>query len=205
MTQDPLMNIHGGIRTMIPAVRISKLAQLCATVPDGCFVECGVWRGGCLAVLASIAHDEGKGRAIYGFDSFEGLPELAPQDDKHGQEYVGCCKATQEDVLETFTTWGVSLDNTTLVPGWFEDSVPATYEDMPPIAVLRLDGDWYESTRVCLEYLYPKLVPGGVVILDDYLTWKGCTVATDEYREKHGIESEIMVTDPLGEVWWRKE
>lgn len=190
---------------MIPAVRISNLTRLCATVPDGCFVECGVWRGGCLAVLASIAQAEGRGRLIYGFDSFEGLPEQTAADNDHGKEFVGSCAATRQDVIETFETWGIPLDDTRLVKGWFEETVPAICEEMPPIAALRLDGDWYESTRICLEYLYPKLVPGGVVILDDYLTWTGCKAATDEYRTRHDINSELVITDPLGEAWWRKE
>ena len=57
---------------------------------------------------------------------------------------------------------------------------------------------------VCLNHLYPKLVPGGVIVIDDYLTWTGCRNAVDEYRLKHGIEDRMETTDPLGEVWWRK-
>ncbi|BDQ38087.1 hypothetical protein SYK_24470 [Pseudodesulfovibrio nedwellii] len=198
------INIHGGIRTMAPAVRISNLAQRCVTVPDGCFVECGVWRGGCLAVMASIANTDGLNRAVYGFDSFEGLPPQTPEDSEDGQEFVGMCRATEAEVHETFTTWGVSLENTVLKKGWFNETIPEASKDMPSIAVLRLDGDWYESTLTCLEYLYPKIVPGGVIIVDDYLTWTGCKKAVDEYRALHKIDNILIETDPLGEVWWTK-
>ncbi len=198
------IDIHPGIRTMVPALRISNLVQRCLASPEGCFVECGVWRGGCLAVMASLAHAESRGRKVYGFDSFEGLPDQTPEDAQHGGEFVGMCRATRHDVLETFRTWGVPLDDTILVPGWFKDTIPAVSSTMPPIAVLRLDGDWYDSTRVCLEYLYPLIQPGGVVIVDDYTTWTGCRRAVDEYRERHDITVSLVETDPLGEVWWTK-
>lgn len=204
MSQTP-QEIHPGIRTMIPALRISNLTRLCLNAPQGSFVECGIWRGGCLAVMASLAAAEGKGRKVYGFDSFEGLPELTTEDEGHGEQFVGLCDATMHDVQETFRTWGVPMDDTTLVPGWFKDTVPEAAPDMGPIAVLRLDGDWYESTMTCLEHLYPKVVRGGTIIIDDYTTWKGCTKAVDEYRGLHNIDAKMVETDPIGEIWWTKE
>ena len=68
--------------------------------------------------------------------------------------------------------------------GWFQNTVPVDAGKLGPIALLRLDGDWYDSTKVCLEHLYPLLSRGGIVIMDDYWAWEGCLKATDEYREK---------------------
>ena len=130
--------IHPGIRTMIPAVRISRLTQLCATVPDGCFVECGVWRGGCLAVLASIARTEGKGRRIYGFDSFEGLPEQTAQDKDHGSEFVGSCIATEKGRARDLPDLGgASGRHDPGTPAGSRTRSPAMSAELPPIAVLR--------------------------------------------------------------------
>jgi hypothetical protein len=198
------IEIHPGIRTMIPALRISNLTRLILGAPEGCLVECGVWRGGCLAVMASLAHDEGKGRMVHGFDSFEGLPELTPGDGGHGEELVGGCAATEHEVRETFRTWGVPMDHTVLHKGWFKDTVPVAAPSLGPIAVLRLDGDWYESTLTCLEHLDPLLVPGGAVVIDDYGTWRGCRRAVDEYRARHAIDAVMVATDQVGEIWWRK-
>ena len=86
------------------------------------------------------------------------------------------------------------------VKGWFSDTVPSFDKS---ICILRLDADWYDSTKVCLENLYPKVVSGGIVILDDYGYWKGCKEATDDYLKKNGIDVVINKTDH-SEVWFIK-
>ena len=85
----------------------------------------------------------------------------------------------------------VGEEHTHFHVGWFQNTVPADAAGMGPIALLRLDGDWYDSTKICLENLYPLLSPGGVLIMGDYFAWEGCKKATDEYRQIHHIESAI--------------
>jgi len=85
--------------------------------------------------------------------------------------------------------------------GWFQDTVPVAAENLGPIAVLRLDGDWYASTQVCLQHLYPLLSRGGILILDDYYYWEGCKKATDEYRQQHGITTPMVQVDSSCGYW----
>ena len=86
--------------------------------------------------------------------------------------------------------------------GWFKD----TLSKWPPnsIAVLRLDGDWYESTRLCLEFLYPAISAGGFIIIDDYFCWRGCALAVDEFREKYKIVEPVVRIDH-DSAFWRKQ
>jgi hypothetical protein len=85
--------------------------------------------------------------------------------------------------------------------GWFQNTIPVDAGQLGPIALLRLDGDWYDSTKICLEHLYPLLSPGGIIILDDYYCWEGCRKATDEYRQKNGITALIARTDAESCNW----
>ncbi|MFA6043380.1 MAG: TylF/MycF/NovP-related O-methyltransferase [Phycisphaerales bacterium] len=157
----------------------------------GCLMECGVYAGAQVAVMAQAQMDEGHERPLHLFDSFEGIPEAGPRDDdqpgigyiapedRHGRlisSGISACDANQ--VLSNLREWGVPLGLVTLHVGWFQDTV--RYWDGSPIALLRLDGDLYESTKVCLEHLYPHLSPGGILIVDDY-TLTGCHAAVVEY------------------------
>jgi hypothetical protein len=146
----------------------------------GALVECGVWRGGCSALMAWI----GRPRTIWLFDSFEGLPEPGPFDGQEAKQFAGKVVASEHDVQEIFTRLGV---NGTVRKGWFETTVPQASREIGPIAVLRLDGDWYESTKVCLENLFDLVSPGGVVIVDDYDRWQGCRRAVDEFMTSRTI------------------
>lgn len=166
---------------------------------DGNFVECGVWRGGCVGMMA-LAHLRSStppARHLHLFDSFEGLPEpKAEADGKMAVEYakdraggklvsIGECVGTLEEnraLLEQRLGYPRSLLH--YHRGWFQHSVPERAPELGPIALLRLDGDWYESTKVCLEHLYPKVVKGGVVVIDDYGYWEGCRTAVDEFIQK---------------------
>ena len=80
-------------------------------------------------------------------------------------------------------------------------TLPVDAGKLGPIALLRLDGDWYESTRFCLEHLYSNLSPGGVIIMDDYWAWEGCRKATDEYRETNRISAPIQRIDAAAGYW----
>jgi O-methyltransferase len=79
--------------------------------------------------------------------------------------------------------------------GWFQDAIPADHQDIGPIAILRLDGDWYASTKVCLEYLFDKVVKGGIVIIDDYGTYDGCRRAVDEFMKAKDVHAYLGSID----------
>ncbi len=196
-----IMNqLHQERRTMVSRPRLISLAHHCTNLAgQGALVECGVARGGCLAMMALMA----KGRSdVWGFDSFAPMPEQTPEDDGVGEEWVGWQAA---DVAQVDTTLSLfELDRSTIhvVPGWFEDTLEAQRDQIGPIAVLRLDNDWYRSTRYCLETLYDQVIPGGAVILDDYYEFPGCRRATDEFRAKNNITAEIIETEAGTEGYW---
>lgn len=163
---------------------------LARNVP-GALVECGVARGGSAAVLALAALHANELRPLWLFDSFVGLPDptaddFAPADTRTGSHVRplsrGSCLGTCEQV-ETllFDTLHLDPQMVMLVKGWFQDTLPAVARRIGPIAVLRIDGDWYASTCCCLEYLYEAVAPGGVVIIDDYGTCFGAQKALDEF------------------------
>lgn len=183
--------------TMIPEDQFADNLWLCRELPlpPGCVVECGVWRGGMSAAMAEVL---GAGRTYYLFDSFEGLP--AADVTRDGRRAVARStaadptwrlSAAQEVAEATMRRSGVTSYH--LVPGWFKDTL-ATFA-APPISVLRLDGDWYDSTRQCLEALYPAVQPGGLVIIDDYYAWEGCARAVHEYlSQQPGRQDRIQQT-----------
>lgn len=173
----------------------------------GAFVECGVWLGGSAGLMGLALKRLKENRGLHLLDSFEGLPEPGPKDGKKAGEYSGGrgegrlspisrCEATLQQVRK-FLFERLKLDSTRIQfhVGWFQETVPAIAGKLKPIAILRLDGDWYESTKICLEHLYPNLSPGGVLVLDDYYCWEGCRKATDEYRQVHGIVAPLVRVD----------
>jgi hypothetical protein len=130
----------------------------------------------------------GADREYFLFDSFEGLPPareeldgasaVAWQKDSMSPAHYNNCTAAEEEAAAAMKLSGAA--SFSLVKGWFNETIPRF---TPPreIAVLRLDGDWYESTRVCLENLYPHVAPGGIIIVDDYYNWDGCARAVNEF------------------------
>jgi O-methyltransferase len=170
----------------------------------GAFVECGVARGGCLALMAYIAGSE---QVVWGFDSFEELPALTAEDQDSGTGFVGFqCSGPggEHAVPATFATLNVPMGNVRVVKGWFEETLPAHLEEIGEISVLRLDSDWYASTRFCLETLYDSVVPGGAVIIDDYFMFAGCRKAVDEFRAARNIDAKLHTVDPRTEAYWYK-
>ncbi|MDQ6632182.1 MAG: TylF/MycF family methyltransferase [Verrucomicrobiota bacterium] len=206
--------------TLTSSTRCQKLWDQCdqifqSNVP-GDLVECGVWRGGSAVIMALAARHFKQQRRIHLFDSFEGLPEPTAADEKAAKDYsegkasgsltsIGKCSVGLEEVKDLLLN-KLQFDKSFIHfhVGWFQNTIPADAEKMGPIALLRLDGDWYESTRICLEYLYPKISPGGLVILDDYHFWVGCKKATNEYREQHGITAPIQEIDGDA-IYWMKD
>lgn len=206
------------IRAAAPYTMVGKrrLLNACLSVEEvyrrgiaGAIVECGVWRGGCAAAMAAVSKRRGGTRAIWLFDSFEGLPEPGANDGIRAREWMESATADQRCVAEVHQVEGLLFDNfhvpresVHIRRGWFAETVPAAVAEIGPIAVLRLDADWYESTRICLDHLYPNVSDGGIVIIDDYGYWEGCRRATDELLRSIG-PVELTWIDGCG-VFFRK-
>ncbi len=172
--------------TMVPSKDYIKCLNLINKFSkiDGSIIECGVWRGGMMGGIAELLGSE---KQYYLFDSFEGLPEAKEidgvtakewQQNKEGHNYHDNCKAEIEWAEAAMKK--SKAKNVNFVKGWFEETVP-TFSSPMPIAILRLDGDWYDSTMVCLEHLFPQVKKGGLIILDDYYAWDGCSKALHDY------------------------
>ncbi len=206
--------------TMTTPERCKHLWDVCVSIlkreVPGDFVECGVWRGGSAGVMGLALKRGRQQRRLHLFDSFEGLPEPTDADGKYAAEYSGGrsdgilrsvdqCRAGLEEVRE-FLFQNLDLDEALVQfhVGWFQNILPLDVPGMGPIALLRLDGDWYESTKVCLEHLYPLISSGGILILDDYYCWEGCAKATDEFRQAQGIRAAMHRIDDEA-VYWEKE
>lgn len=176
----------------------------------GAIVECGIAGGGSSAVMALALQDVGSSRHLWLFDSYEGLPDptvddIDPASGGTGAHIrplpKGSCLGTFEDVEHLMTdVIGVPRNQFTMVKGWFQNSVKPNAENIGEIAVLRLDGDWYESTRTCLEGLYIRLAPGGVLIVDDYYSCFGSYRALNEFLSEQGDSDPSFVNDGDGGV-----
>lgn len=176
-----------------------ELARCFRNVP-GLVVECGVWRGGMSAALATVL---GPGRTYYLFDSFEGLPapkELdgaqakAWSEGNEAESYYDNCRADEETAAEAMRLAGVQKP--VLIKGWFDQTLPH-FVPPEPIAILRLDGDWYDSTMCCLTNLYDKVAPGGLVIIDDYHIWEGCTRAVHDFLSLRKLKEPVRQFDNM--------
>jgi O-methyltransferase len=157
----------------------------------GAIVECGVWRGGMMMLVAKVLLGLGSSeRDLYLYDAFEGMPPASEVDvrfDGRTTEEVKAmegvngawCLASEHEVTSNLQAIGYPAEKIHVVAGYVEDTLPATMPEQ--ISILRLDTDWYASTRHELEHLYPRLSAGGILILDDYGYWKGSKKAVDEY------------------------
>ncbi len=155
----------------------------------GAMVECGVRMGGASAMMAMahMANANPPVRRLHLFDRFEGVPEPAAIDGEWAAQIVADLKRKPLDInpeiaralLVERARFPESLIHFHV--GWFKDTMPAAAADIGPIALLRLDSDWYESTKICLELLYDRLVPGGLLVVDDYMQFPGCKRAVDEF------------------------
>ncbi len=218
--------------TMVPYPRLVTLFQQAAhcelTQLAGAFVECGTWKGGGVGIMAQATLRYGKNpRALHLFDSFVGIPEPDAAVDgsravsevaRVGGGSAGRLRAV-EGFYETYANGtGTLADNKRLLEGiigypssmlhyhegWFQDTVPQAATQIGDIAILRLDGDWYASTKVCLEHLCPHVVAGGIVIIDDYGAYEGCRKAVDEYRQGQGLTEFMHHLDQDGRYWIKR-
>ena len=182
----------------------------------GSIVECGVWRGGCAAVMGVVSANLGSGRKVWLFDSFEGMPEAGPMDIGENAERLATNRmngrlvpinvnVAQIDGVRRFLFEELVLDpeKVVLVKGWFQDTLPEAKNKLEQIALLRIDGDWYESTKVCLEQLFDTVTAGGYVIIDDYGFFPGCKAAVDEFIKARELKVELKPVD-YSRVYFQK-
>ena len=200
--------------TCLPIARLRSVAKHIQTCIDenipGCFIECGVQMGGTVCFLKLIANKLGAtDREVHGFDSFEGLPVPSIKDVAvdgtnaytmyQNNRIFEDCVVSVERFNHTVKDLGVE-GQVIGHKGWFKDTLPVFEKQ---IAILRADGDWYESTSDILKNLYDKVVPGGFIIFDDYNYWKGCHQAVDEFLQQRQIQVQMHFTDSE-EMWFRK-
>lgn len=194
--------------TMIGFRRLDNL-QACAEdvlangVP-GDMIEAGVWRGGSTILLRAILRAHGvTDRRVWVADSFQGLPqpdvEKYPHDAGDTHHIHQELAVSLERVRANFERYGLLDDQVRFLSGWFRDTLPTAPSG--PLALVRLDGDMYESTMDGLVHLYPRLSPGGYLIVDDYGYAAACRQAVQDYRAAHRVVEEIKIVDWTGAYW----
>ncbi len=196
-------------QTMIGSARMRNLRGACeASILDGIpgdFIETGVWRGGACIFMKGIIEAYGeRERRVFVADSFMGLPEPDTQkysadtgDMHHTYKQLA---VSRRDVEDNFKSYQLLDDRVIFLEGWFKDTLHRA--PIEKLAVLRVDGDMYESTIQAMDALYSKLSPGGFLIVDDYFL-APCARAINEFRAKHGINEVILPIDGMG-VYWRR-
>ncbi len=196
--------------TMIGMLRLNNLQYCVEDVINnripGDLIETGVWRGGATIFMRAIlkAYDESN-RKVWVSDSFEGLPETeesmyTEDHDLHWLSKIEPLAVSEEQVRENFSRYGLLDDQVVFLKGWFRDTLPTA--PIEKLAVLRMDGDLYESTMDALINLYPKLSRGGYAIVDDYFI-PSCRKAIHDYRDREGITDKIIQIDTQGVYWQR--
>ena len=183
----------------------SCIADVLAENVPGDLFEAGTWRGGAAIFMRGALRAFGDpGRMVWVADSFAGLPKPDPvayPADANDELYTYRELAVPlEEVRVNFERYDLLDANVRFLPGWFRETLPSA--PVKELALLRLDGDLYESTMVALESLYPKLSAGGFVIIDDYALHT-CRAAVDDYRAARSVREELVAIDWTG-VFWRK-
>jgi O-methyltransferase len=175
---------------------------------DGDFVECGVWRGGSSMLVAMTLHACGdEARTLWLYDTYAGMTQPGPEDiDLTGRtalvrmpengELWACSPI--DDVRANMERSGYPVDQFRFVRGPVEETIPASVPSR--IALLRLDTDWYASTYHEMRHLYPLLIPGGVLIVDDYGHWQGARLAVDQFLSEQGISLMLHRVDYTGRI-----
>lgn len=214
--------------TMLPDARLSNIVASIDSVAKndirGAYVECGVWKGGSV-LLAGLYLDKigERNRDLHLLDSFSDICEPNHEIDGEravqevgGKEFaqgrlketkmyqgLGIGYSTADQVKELLNCICYSAGSVFVHPGWFQDTLPTVKKRVGEIAILRLDADWYESTKVCLEALYDNVVPGGIIIIDDFFSYDGCRKAVEEFLKVNKINI-IMERIDHDAVYWVK-
>lgn len=209
--------IKGRAVTMLPLCRLDNIRMCVDEIIRGCvpgdLIETGVWRGGATIYMRALLTAYGdRDRNVWVADSFEGLPEpdtqrfpkeaafhRGPTMQRHYKRMA----ATIEDVRGNFEAYGLLDDRVKFLKGWFKDTLREA--PVKRLSLIRLDGDYYESTMDALMHLYDKLAVGGFVIVDDYGedAWTYCRQAVDNFREQRGIQDPLFPVDSKC-YWWRR-
>ncbi|HKB43973.1 MAG TPA: TylF/MycF/NovP-related O-methyltransferase [Chitinophagaceae bacterium] len=202
--------------TMTSVERISSLCDavnyIISNKVEGDFVECGVWKGGSIMAMISVLQSLGNpDRKLWLYDTFEGMSSPTKADknlqDEDAEQLLKENKkesstvwaySTFEEVKSNIDILGYPPANINYVIGKVEDTLVHTAPSQ--ISLLRLDTDWYESTKIEMEILFPKLVPGGVLIIDDYGYWQGARKAIDEYIHANKIKILLNRIDYTGRI-----
>jgi hypothetical protein len=197
--------------TMIGIHRLDNLhfcvEDVIARKVPGDLMETGVWRGGAAILMRAILKVNGvTDRRVWCADSFEGLPPpdpaKYPMDEKLTFSQFKELAVSLEEVQTNFRRYNLLDDQVRFLKGWFRDTLPGA--PVERLAVLRMDGDLYESTMDALTALYPKVSRGGYVIVDDYGDVPACQQAVHDYWQRNGIQEEILRIDQAG-VFWMKQ
>lgn len=209
--------IKGAAVSMLPLARFDNLQSCIASVVSdkvpGDFIETGVWRGGATIFMRAMLKALGvTDRTVWVADSFEGLPE--PDAEKFpieaefhqgsvAKDVYNHLAAGLEEVQANFRAYKMLDDRVKFLKGWFKDTLPGA--PIKSLAIMRLDGDYYESTMDALTNLYDKLSIGGYAIIDDYGedSWTYCQKAVDDYRRDHGVTDPIIQVDRSCYYWRR--
>lgn len=196
--------------TMIGRKRLKNVRDLVEKVladnVPGDFIETGVWRGGACIMMRAVLHTYNeKDRKIWLADSFEGLPapnvEDYPADKGETFHEHSVLAVSIEEVKKNFDKYGLLDNQVEFIKGWFKDTLPTA--PINELALIRLDGDLYESTIQPLNALYDKLSKGGYVIVDDYHVVDGCKLAIEDFFSEKDISPTLVEIDGVG-VYWRK-
>ncbi len=194
---------------MIGTARMQNLRMLTqralAEGVEGDLVETGVWRGGaCIYMRAILAAAGDAERRVFVADSFRGLPppnEAAyPADAGDRLHSYPQLAVSRQQVEANFRQYELLDERVVFLEGWFRDTLPTA--PIKSIAILRLDGDMYESTMDALVSLYAKVSPGGFVIIDDYHVVRSCAQAVTDFRAREGIQAPLEEVDSVA-VWWQ--
>lgn len=192
---------------------INAIRYICAHKVPGALVECGVWRGGSMVAAARTLIECGcTDRDLYLFDTYEGMPRPGALDKdflgidgarefeakRAGEDSSDFCFASLEDVENALFSTDYPRTRIHFVKGKVENTIPLQAPES--ISLLRLDTDWYESTKHELIHLFPKLCPGGVLIIDDYGHWRGSRAAVDEYFSYQSIPILLNRIDYTGRI-----
>jgi O-methyltransferase len=203
-------------QTMLPYINLVTLYEQVLHCErnniEGDFIECGVWKGGAIGLMAFANMQYSRQRrTLHLFDVFDDIS--APDEIIDGKKAIEDIKElagvnanihgelkSQKGIYDKFGGHGTIEECQFLIEkiinypenkvnyhkGWFQETLPEKANSIDKIAILRLDGDWYASTKICLEYLFDKVVPGGFIIIDDYGLYSGCKKAVDEFLKKQG-------------------
>jgi len=187
-----------GVPRLERLYRLGRAINNSLSVP-GDIIECGVYNGGSAAVMAYAGMLQSRvPRDLWLFDSFSGLPRPSDRDEVAAWKWVGECRGDPRKVEELFRNLHIPNSRYHLVRGWFRHTFPSVGIQIQQVSLLHLDVDWYESTKLCLEYFYDKVVPGGFIVIDDYGYWNGCKIAVNDFIKERDLRVKLKRVGYIG-------